>query len=134
MPDDQTGQAPNTNQPNNFMGLGVNPSAQMPSTPAPDQPTTSAPSLDTSATPLHDDELDTIKQKALKQLSPLVDKLDQEPADRYKTLMMMIQASDDQSLLGQAYECAQQIQDEKAKAEALLSIVNEINYFKQKSA
>lgn len=32
----------------------------------------------------------------------------------------MIQASDDQSLIQQAYDAAQQIQDEKIKAQALL--------------
>ncbi len=47
--------------------------------------------------------------------------------------MMMIQASDNQALLDQAYEAAQKITDEKAKAEALLNIVNEINYFTHKN-
>lgn len=77
-------------------------------------------------------ELDRIKQDALSQLSPLVHKLDQNPEDKYKTIMMMIQASDNQNLLSEAYEAAQQISDEKVKAEALLNIVNEINYFTQK--
>jgi hypothetical protein len=47
--------------------------------------------------------------------------------------MMMIQASDNQDLLSEAYDAAQNITDEKAKAEALLNIVNEINYFSQKN-
>lgn len=75
--------------------------------------------------------LDQIKKQALEELSPLVGKLDQEPEDKYKTLMMMIQASDNQELLKDAYETAQKITDEKARAEALLNIVNEINYFTQ---
>jgi hypothetical protein len=45
--------------------------------------------------------------------------------------MMMIQASDDQSLIRTAFEAAQKISDEKARAQALLDIVNEINYFTQ---
>ena len=73
-----------------------------------------------------------IKSQALEQLSPLVHKLDQTADEKYKTLMMMIQASDNQELIGEAYEAAQKITDEKAKAEALLNIVNEINYFTQK--
>jgi len=44
---------------------------------------------------------------------------------------MMIQAADDQSLIKDAYEAAQNINDEKARAQALLDIVNEINYFTQ---
>jgi hypothetical protein len=74
-------------------------------------------------------ELLDLKQSALKQLSPLVDHLDQTPEEKFRTTMMMIQASDDQRLLKDAYEAAQKITDEKTKAQALLDIVNEINYF-----
>ncbi len=45
--------------------------------------------------------------------------------------MMMIQASDDQSLIGNAYAAAKEITDEKTRAQALLDIINEINYFTQ---
>ncbi len=86
------------------------------------QSTVSAPIAD------NNDLLD-IKQQALHQLSPIVTHLDQSPEDKFQTLMMMIQASDNQSLLKQAYEAAQQITDEKQKAQALLDIVNEVNYF-----
>ena len=47
--------------------------------------------------------------------------------------MMMIQASDNQDLVKDAFEAAQKISDEKEKAQALLDVVNEINYFTQKS-
>ena len=80
-----------------------------------------------SSSPAND--LLDIKQQALKQLTPLVDHLDQSPEEKFRTTMMMIQASDDQSLVKAAYEAAKQITDEKAKAQALLDIVNEINYF-----
>lgn len=72
-----------------------------------------------------------IKQQALQQLSPLVGQLEQSPEEKFRTTMMMIQASDDQSLIKTAYESAQQITDEKARAQALLDVVNEINYFTQ---
>jgi hypothetical protein len=77
------------------------------------------------------DDLAHIKQQALTQLSPLVGHLEQTPEEKFRTTMMMIQASDDQSLVKVAYEAAQAIPDEKAKAQALLDIVNEINYFTQ---
>jgi hypothetical protein len=86
----------------------------------------------TPASPGADDLLN-IKQQALKQLSPLVGHLDQTPEEKFRTTMMMIQGSDDQSLIKDAYAAAQQISDEKAKAQALLDIVNEINYFTQHS-
>jgi hypothetical protein len=76
----------------------------------------------------HSDLID-IKQSALKELSPLVDHLDQTPEEKFRTTMMMIQASDNQALIKDAYDAAQKITDEKTKAQALLDIVNEINYF-----
>lgn len=77
------------------------------------------------------DDLLAMKQQALQQLSPLVSHLEQSPEEKFRTTMMMIQASDDQSLLETAYHAAQGIKDEKAKAQALLDVVNEINYFTQ---
>jgi hypothetical protein len=82
---------------------------------------------------LDNSELLNIKQEALEKLNPLVDKLDQSPEEKFHTLMMMIQASDDQTMIPLAYESAQSIEDEKEKAQALLDVVNEINYFTQKA-
>jgi hypothetical protein len=82
-----------------------------------------------STTSNNAEELLVIKQQALNQLSPIINHLDQTPEEKFRTTMMMIQASDDQSLIKSAYEAAQQINDEKVKAQALLDIVNEINYF-----
>lgn len=76
-------------------------------------------------------DLIDIKQEALGKLSPLIGHLDQAPEEKFRTLMMMIQASDDQALVKQAYETALTIEDEKTRAQALLDIVNEINYFTQ---
>jgi len=70
-----------------------------------------------------------IKTQALKELSPLVGHLDQSPEEKFRTTMMMIQASDNQALIQTAYEAAKSISDEKTRAQALLDIVNEINYF-----
>jgi hypothetical protein len=77
------------------------------------------------------DDLLDIKQDALQALTPLVDHLDQTPEERFRTTMMMIQASDNHSLIKLAYEAAGQITNEKERAQALLDIVNEINYFTQ---
>jgi hypothetical protein len=80
------------------------------------------------------DQLLNIKQQALQQLTPLVGHLEQTPEERFRTTMMMIQASDNHALIQTAYEAAQQITDEKVRAQALLDIVNEINYFTQNNA
>lgn len=78
------------------------------------------------------DRLLDIKHHALEELEPLIDELDQTPEEHFRTLMMMIQANDDETLIEKAYQTAHNIDDEKAKAQALLDIVNEINYFTQK--
>jgi hypothetical protein len=67
-------------------------------------------------------------------LAPLVDHLEQDPEEKFKTTMMMIQASDNADLIPEAYETANQIPDEKVRAQALLDVVNEINYFTQHAA
>jgi hypothetical protein len=104
-----------------------------PTPPADTTPFSVTPSAPVAASPTTQDSGDLLdlKQKALQQLSPLVSHLEQNPEERFKTTMMMIQASDNQSLLPAAYEAAQAITDEKAKAQALLDVVNEINYFTQ---
>jgi hypothetical protein len=79
------------------------------------------------------DDLLSMKQRALAQLSPLVGQLDQTPEEKFRTTMMMIQSTDDPTMLKDAYTAAQTIQDEKARAQALLDVVNEINYFTQHS-
>jgi hypothetical protein len=110
---------------------------ELPATPdqaEPVDPAVVAPAV----TPLGDtgnsDDLLQIKQQALQQLSPLVGHLDQTAEEKFRTTMMMIQASDNQDLIKEAYTAAQAIEDEKTRAQALLDIINEINYFTQQHA
>lgn len=113
---------------------GVNTDATTP--PAIPEPVTNvvAPTVHaTSAAPASDD-LAEIKQQALHQLMPVIDKLEQTPEEKFRTTMMVIQASDNRDLIKPAYEAAMQIADEKERALALVSIVNEINYFSQNDA
>lgn len=86
------------------------------------------PSVDSSDSP---DDLTALKQQALQHLSPLLGHLDQTPEEKFRTTMMMIQASDNKGLIKDAYKAAQAITDDKARAQALLDIINEINYFSQ---
>jgi len=79
-----------------------------------------------------DDGLMAIKNDALANLTPLVGQIDQSPEEKFKTTMMLIQASDNSSLIKEAYAAANQIAEPKAKAQALIDVINEINYFTQK--
>lgn len=96
--------------------------------PAPSPSTVSTPSSTAEPSEEHDALL-SIKQEALTSLSPLVHNLELEAEEKFKTLMMLIQASDNQELVKEAYDAAQAIPDEKVRAQALLDVVNEINYF-----
>lgn len=84
-----------------------------------------------SASATDSNDLLDIKRQALQELSPLVDHLDQSPEEKFKTTMMMIQATDDKALLPAAFGAAKEIADDKARAQALLDVINEINYFTQ---
>jgi len=74
-------------------------------------------------------DLDEIKSKALKDITPLLDKLNLPPLEKFKTVMMTIQAGDSKELIPTAYEIAGKIDNESEKAQALLDVINEINYF-----
>jgi hypothetical protein len=95
---------------------------------------TAPPVAETPSLPPNADALVEIKQQALTSLTPLVGHLDQTAEEKFKTTMMLIQASDNSSLIKDAYQAANQIADEKARAQALLDVVNEINYFTQKDS
>lgn len=84
-----------------------------------------------ASVPAATDDLLDIKQEALQALTPLVGQLEQTPEEQFRTTMMMIQASDNHSLVRVAYDAAKKISNEKERAQALLDIVNEINYFTQ---
>lgn len=94
---------------------------------------TPAPKTSSSPGTSNPDALLEIKRSALQELSPLLGELTLPPEEKFRTTMMMIQAFDDQKLINQAYEAAKNIKDKKERAEALLDIVNEVNYFTQGS-
>ncbi len=78
-------------------------------------------------------ELDEIKKSVLGELRSLIELVKQSPEERFKTVMMLIRSNDDPSLVGQAYETAKTITDEKKRADAFLNIVSEIEYLKSKT-
>ncbi|HSX18435.1 MAG TPA: hypothetical protein VLE51_03715 [Candidatus Saccharimonadales bacterium] len=123
--DDKSATLNNANPENGYVNL-PDPQASSSADDSSTQP--SSASLVTAS---DDDELINIKQQALQSLAPLVDHLDQTPEEKFKTTMMLIQASDNASLVKEAYEAANAITDEKVRAQALLDVVNEINYFTQ---
>lgn len=88
------------------------------------------PPVETAVTP----ELESIKQDALQELRPLVDKLDLPPEEKFNTLLLIIRSTDDKSLVAQAHAAAKSIEDESKRAEALLDVIKEIDYFSHPQA
>lgn len=98
-----------------------------PTAPEPVAPTpvVSAPTPTATADPA----LDTIKQTALNELRPLVDKLDVSPEEKFDTYLLLLRSTDDKTLIAPAHDAAVAIVDEARRAQALLDIIKEIDYF-----
>ena len=103
--------------------------ATLPPLPAEDKlPTTPAePSVTPEAGALTD-----IKNKALDELRPLIERATLPVEEKFDTYLMLIRSTDDVSLIGPAHEVAQSITDETRKAEALIDIIKEIDYLTKK--
>ncbi len=78
-------------------------------------------------------ELDELKLSAINDLRPLVDKLNLPLEEKFDTYLLLIRSTDDSSLLQPAYEVARQIEDETKRAEALLNVIKEIDYFNSRN-
>lgn len=75
-----------------------------------------------------DPGLASVKQAALTELRPLIDKLDVEPEEKFNTYLLLIRSTDDKELIAPAHEAAKGIPDEAKKAQALLDIIKEIDF------
>lgn len=97
--------------------------------PVPEQAANSsvAPSPE-SAIPAQNSDLETIKQDALKELRPLVDKLDVSPEEKFDTYLLLLRSTDDAKLIAPAFAAARGIADETRRAQALLDTIKEIDY------
>lgn len=82
---------------------------------------------------LTSESLDNIKQDAISELRPLIDKLDVSPEEKFDTYLLLLRSTDDQSLVGPAHEAARLISDEARRAQALLDIIKEIDFFNNKT-
>ena len=100
----------------------------MPAMPAPAEP---MPAAEPTSAPSLPSDLDSIKQEALGELRPLVDKLNVSPEEKFDTYLLLLRSTDDKDLIAPAHEAAKNITDEARKAQALLDIIKEIDFFGQ---
>ncbi len=109
----------------------------IPETPAEEPTPTEVPPVEPVATdatavkPGHE-ELEGIKKEALEELKPLVDKLNLPPEEKFDILLLIIRSTDDEELVNKAHSTATEIADETRKAQALLDIIKEVDYFANK--
>lgn len=73
-------------------------------------------------------DLDGVKQDAINELRPLVDKLNLAPEEKFDTYLLLIRSTDDKTLVAPAHEAAKLIADESRRAQALLDIIKEIDF------
>lgn len=73
--------------------------------------------------------LEDIKNHALNDLRPLVDKLNVSNEEKFDIYLLLLRSSDDNSLIQPAYNAAKLIEDESRRANALLDVIKEADYF-----
>ncbi len=73
-------------------------------------------------------DLGDVKQEAISELRPLVDKLNLPAEEKFDTYLLLIRSTDDKSLIAPAHEAAKNIADEARRAQALLDVIKEIDF------
>lgn len=118
----------------------IAPTAQEPAAPAVDTTPVTLPSFpevptveDNPLSASSSSSLEDIKSQALTELRPLIDRVDLPAEERFDAYLMLLRSTDDSTLVAPAHSAAQDISDEKRKAEALLEIIKEIDYLSRKT-
>lgn len=76
-------------------------------------------------------ELDSVKKRALQALTPLLGSLDVDPERKFDICISAMRFTDNKDLAATALDTALAIKEDGTKAEALVELINEINYLQQ---
>ena len=82
--------------------------------------------------PVTANDYDDLRKKALVDLRPVIDKIELEDGETFDVLLLLIRETDDETLLPRVYEAARKIRDESRRAQALLDVIKETDYFKNR--
>jgi poly-gamma-glutamate capsule biosynthesis protein CapA/YwtB (metallophosphatase superfamily) len=78
------------------------------------------------------DHLEDVKRQAMHALTPLLaDIKDMDPERKFDICMSAMRYTDNKELANAALEAALDINENSTKAEALVELINEINYLQQ---
>ncbi len=91
--------------------------------------TSAAPAASAETAPVTSDngDLAKVRESALQELIPLMDKVDITAAEKFDIYSEVIESTHDKSIIEKAFEAARNIADEKVKAESLLKLVQMID-------
>ncbi len=78
-------------------------------------------------------KLEEIRKHALEALAPLAEELDETPERKFEILMTAARFSDDENLLDKTLQVVMSMPDGATKAEALMDVINEVNFRLQPS-
>ena len=71
-------------------------------------------------------EMQSIKEAALKELFPIMNRIELKPEKRFELYCEMMEVMKDKAILKPAHEAAKEIKDEKARADALIYLIETI--------
>lgn len=72
-------------------------------------------------------DISKVKEAALKELFPIMDRVEVDPEKRFMLFQEMLTTMRDKAVIAPAYEAARQIRDDKIRADALLYLINSID-------
>lgn len=72
-------------------------------------------------------DISKVKEAALKELFPIMDRVEVEPEKRFLLFQEMLNTMRDKAVIAPAYEAARQIRDDKVRADSLLYLINSID-------
>lgn len=107
------------------------PAMKLPSNPMP-QPQMSVPSMGMGGASFgramgYGADISKVKEAALKELFPIMDRVEVEPEKRFLLYQEMLNTMRDKAVIAPAYEAARQIRDDKIRADSLLYLINSID-------
>ncbi len=103
---------------------------KMPQPAAPQMAMPSMPSMGSGAfgRPMgYGSDISKVKEAALKELFPIMDRVEVDPEKRFLLFQEMLTTMRDKAVIAPAYEAARQIRDDKIRADALLYLINSID-------
>lgn len=107
--------------------MGEMPAPEVSEMPNPEMPVGMPAPVEGAPAPEMDAGTEQIKAEILRDLSPLMDKVEMEPEKKFHIYKDMMTTNKDKTVIPSAYETAKLIGDEQKRGEALVSLIDAID-------